>query len=298
MRSQERDITAELLPLPVEPGTGPVRGRMGRRLRRAIPPVVVLFVLLAVWETVTRAELVSRFVLPAPSAILSAFARLFTSGLVWRHLWATMFETVLGFLIGAGLAFAVAVLSSFWASFRRIISPYMISLQVTPRVALAPIFITWFGFGYAPKVVMAATICFFPVFINTLTGLLNTDDEAMEMFQSMRATKRQIFTQLTLPSALPVTFAGLKTGMTLALIGAVVAEFVGTSQGLGLLIDRFNFRLALDSAFAVLLLLSLLGLLLYGVMEFLDRRIVFWTHDERLTRKGNRRRSRGKGGTR
>jgi NitT/TauT family transport system permease protein len=174
--------------------------------------------------------------------------------------------------------------------FRTIVSPYMISLQVTPRVALAPIFVTWFGFGLMPKIVMAATICFFPVFINTLTGLLTSDRETLELFHSMRANKRQIFTQLTLPNALPVTFAGLKTGLTLALIGAIVGEFVATNVGLGLLIDRFTFRLDMAGAFAVLVVLTITGLFLYGVMAVIDRKVVFWTHDDRLVRRGTRAR--------
>ncbi|MGH9242732.1 MAG: ABC transporter permease [Acidimicrobiales bacterium] len=281
------DRASELNELPTLPDAER-GGRARRRAATAAPALIVLVILLSAWEAASRAELISRLVLPAPTAITEAFVDLFADGLVWNHLWATLYETLIGFFVGAGLAFVTAVLSSFWIPFRRTVSPYMIILQVTPRIALAPIFITWFGFGYMPKIVMAATICFFPVFINTLTGLLTVDEEALEMFRSMRASKRQIFTQLTLPSALPVTFAGLKTGVTLALIGAIVAEFVGTSQGLGLLIDRFNFRLAMESAFAVLLLLALLGLLLYGVMEYLDRRIVFWTHDERLVKKRQR----------
>ncbi|HEX6207652.1 MAG TPA: ABC transporter permease [Actinomycetota bacterium] len=258
---------------------------LARRVGSAWPAFLVFALLVAAWEGAARAELISRLVLPAPSRIFLALIELFTSGLIWEHLRATFLETMAGFAVGAGSAFVLAVLSSFWGWFRQIVSPYMIILQVTPRVALAPIFITWFGFGLMPKIVMAATICFFPVFINTLTGLLNTDEEALEMFRSMGASKRQIFTQFTMPSAMPVTFAGLKTGITLALIGAIVAEFVATSQGLGLLIDRFNFRLAMEEAFAVLLVLALLGLLLYGVMEFLDRRIVFWTREERLSKR-------------
>jgi NitT/TauT family transport system permease protein len=277
---EEQDIRA------VELGTAePVPVGLLRRVRGAWPAIAVFVLLIAGWEAAARAELISRLVLPAPSKILVALTQLFTTGLIWEHLRATFTETMAGFAAGAGSAFVLAVLSSFWGWFRQIVSPYMIILQVTPRVALAPIFITWFGFGLMPKIVMAATICFFPVFINTLTGLLNTDEEALEMFRSMGASKRQIFTQFTMPSAMPVTFAGLKTGITLALIGAIVAEFVATSQGLGLLIDRFNFRLAMEETFAVLLVLSLLGLLLYGVMEFLDRRIVFWTREERLSKK-------------
>ncbi len=276
-------LQAQEMP-PSTPAIGGSR-RFLRRLRLGWPAIVVFVIVLAGWEAVARAELISDLVLPAPSKIGVAFANLFITSLIWEHLQATFLATMAGFAVGAGSAFVLAVLSSFWGWFRQIVSPYMIILQVTPRVALAPIFITWFGFGLLPKIVMAATICFFPVFINTLTGLINTDEEAFEMFRSMGANKRQIFTQFTLPSALPVTFAGLKTGITLALIGAVVAEFVATSQGLGLLIDRFNFRLAMEDAFAVLLVLAMLGLLLYGVMEFLDRRIVFWTREDRLSKK-------------
>jgi len=277
--SEEQDIrTVEGI---AEPGR--ISGR--RRLQLTWPALLVFVVLVSLWELAARAGLISHLVLPAPSGIALALVDLFTTGIIWQHLLATFTATIAGFAFGAGLAFILAVLSSFWGWFRRIVSPYMIILQVTPRVALAPIFITWFGFGLTPKIVMAATICFFPVFINTLTGLLNTDEEALEMFRSMGASNRQIFTQFTMPSAMPVTFAGLKTGITLALIGAVVAEFVATSQGLGLLIDRFTFRLAMEESFSVLLVLALLGLALYGIMEFLDRRVVFWTHEERLSKK-------------
>jgi NitT/TauT family transport system permease protein len=270
-------------------------GRVLARGRNLIAPLVSFVVLIGFWEMASRRGWVSDLVLPAPSDIAVAFADLFSSGLVWPHLRVTLYETVVGFLLGAGAAFVLAVLSSFWPWFRRIISPYMIALQVTPRVALAPIFITWFGFGTQPKVIMAATICFFPVFINTLTGLLTTDEATLEMFHSMRANKRQVFVHFTLPSALPITFAGLKTGITLALIGAIVGEFVATSEGLGMLIDRFTFQLAMDYSFAVLILLMVVGLVLYGLMEIIDRKIVFWTHEDRIAKRGLRSRRQQKG---
>jgi NitT/TauT family transport system permease protein len=273
------------------------RRRAANRARRSLAPLASFVILVGFWELASRQEWVSHLVLPAPSEIAVAFADLFSSGIVWPHLRVTLYETVVGFLFGAGAAFVLAVLSSFWTWFRRIISPYMIALQVTPRVALAPIFITWFGFGTQPKVIMAATICFFPVFINTLTGLVTTDEQTLEMFHSMRANKRQVFVHFTLPAALPITFAGLKTGITLALIGAIVGEFVATSEGLGLLIDRYTFRLAMDYSFAVLILLMVVGLVLYGLMELLDRKIVFWTHEERLTKRGLRSGRRTKGET-
>lgn len=267
----------------------------GRRWSAGLAPVLALAVVLALWQAASEFGVVDDITLPAPTAVLAAFVELFTTGTVWPHLYATLYATVVGFAIGAGTGFVLAVLSSFWDTFRRTVSPFMVALQVMPRVALAPIFITWFGFGYAPKIVMAATICFFPVFVNTLTGLLQVDQREMEMFRAMRASKRQVFLRLSLPNALPTTFAGLKTAMTLALIGAVVGEFVGTQQGLGLLIDRYTFRLAMDDSFAVVLLLTIVGLVLYLLMEFLDKRIVFWTHDDRLARKSSTVRSSDQG---
>jgi NitT/TauT family transport system permease protein len=250
-----------------------------RRILRALPAVVTLVVIVAAAEAVGRLGLVSTLVFPPPSEIMTAFVELFTSGIVWEHLGVTMTETMLGFLLGAGGGFVLGVLASFSSLFRQIVSPYVVVLQVTPRVAIAPIFLTWFGFGMTSKVILAATICFFPVFINTVTGLLNVDPQARELFRSLRAGRMQEFRHLTLPNALPVIFAGVKTATTLALIGAIVAEFVGASAGLGLLIDRFNFQLATDAAFAVILLLSIIGLLFYGIFELIDRKVAFWQRE-------------------
>lgn len=251
-------------------------GRLGGRPMRWLPALAVFVVVVGGWEGLVRAGLVDDLILPPPTAIGQRFVELFSSGIVWQHLEATVLETLAGFGLGVGAAFVLGLAAGMWPAFGQVVSPYVVTFQVTPRVALAPIFLTWFGFGLTSKIVMAATICFFPVFINTLVGLSSVDAESRELFRSLRASKRQELLQLSLPTALPVVFAGLKTAMTLALIGAIVAEFVGASEGLGFLIDRFNFRLATDSAFAVVLLLAIIGLALYGVMEWLDRRIVFW----------------------
>lgn len=271
-------------PLPRRTTTGS-DADLGRRLKEGWPPLALGIAMLTVWELASRLEWVSHLILPPPSGIGLAFIELFRSGIVWEHLVSTLSAAIAGLAVGGSLGFGLAVLSSFWEPFRRTIEPYMIVLQVTPRIALAPVFITWFGFGLTPKVVLAATICFFPIFINTLTGLVTVDRDSMEMFRSMRATKRQVFTQLTLPGAMPVTIAGVKTAVTLTLIGAIVAEFVAGERGLGFLLQRYNFRLAMDSAFAVLLLLAGLGLLMYGIAQWGDRRFVFWTDDSRLAKK-------------
>lgn len=283
MRVEEPQVTDEARQLieTMDQPTETAAERSVRPLRDskalgAVPAIVFFVVVIGVWEAVSRSDMVSDLILPAPSAVAVAFGDLFSSGIVWPHLRVTVTETLLGFVIGSGGGFLLGTFAAWSVIFRRVVSPYVITFQVTPRVAMAPIFLTWFGFGMTSKVVLAATICFFPVFINTVTGLVNIDEDAMELFQSLKANRRQVFVNLSLPSALPVVFAGLKTGMTLALIGAIVAEFVGASEGLGLLIDQFNFQLATDAAFAVVLLLAIVGLILYGIVELLDRKIVFW----------------------
>lgn len=258
--------------------------------RQVVPPIVLFLAVVVFWDLLVRFEIVSSFILPAPLAVLDSLVGLLPTSLLWRNAGVTMFETIAGFLLGSGLAFVLAVLSSLWPYFRRMVYPYMVALQVTPRIAVTPVIIAWLGFGALPKIVIAATICFFPVYINTLTGMLSVDEDALEMFRALRASRRQTFSQLMLPAALPVTFAGLKTGMTLALIGAIVAEFLSAQVGMGLLIQQFSFQLNMAAAFAVLLMLTLIGLVLYALMEYLDRQLVFWAHEDRLTKKSDRKR--------
>lgn len=272
-------------PAPRKPETG----LRSLSMSDIIPPLVLLVVIIVVWDLLVRFEVVSSFILPAPGDVLDSFLGLLPTSLLWENAGVTLYETLMGFAIGSGLAFILAVISALTPYFRKMVYPYMVAFQVTPRIAIAPVIIAWLGFGSLPKVVIAGTICFFPVYINTLTGMLKVDEDALEMFRAMRATKWQTFTQLMLPAALPYTFAGLKTGMTLALIGAIVAEFISAQAGLGLLVQQFSFQLNMDAAFAVLFFLTFIGLVLFGVMELLDRQLVFWAHEERLAKKSERK---------
>lgn len=167
-------------------------------------------------------------------------------------------------------------------------------------IAVAPILIAALGFGFTSKIVVAALIAFFPIFVNTLTGLGAPDPDAEELFRSLRATRRKTFTNLLLPSAAPFIFAGLRVGLTLALVGAVVAEFISSTRGLGLLVSRFSSQLNMDDAFAVIVVLTAIGLLLFGAISLADRWIVFWRHarglrsrTERRTRRVRRALARG-----
>lgn len=245
--------------------------------------VAILTIVLGVWEMVGVLDIADQLILPRPSAILSSWWSItIVQGLVHKHFAITLTEAFVGFFFGTTIGVLLAVASALSMPFRRFSNPYVIALQVTPRIALAPIIIGWFGFGLSGKMVVAGVICFFAPFINTLTGLLNTDRDALEMFQSLRASRRQVFWRLQLPNAMPIIMAGLKTALTLALIGTIVGEFMSANAGMGLLMQRFTFALNMSATFAVLLTLTLMGLLLFGLMELVDTRLVYWKHDARM----------------
>jgi NitT/TauT family transport system permease protein len=235
-----------------------------------------LVLILIVWEFVARAGLVSPLVLPAPSRVWDGLVILFTAEWFPQHVWMTTAETLLGFLIGGVTAIALGIVMVNIRLFKEVIYPYVVAFQVMPKVVLAPIFITWFGFGMESKVVMAIAISFFPVVINTVVGLESVPDDELLLMRSLVASRSQVFWKLAWPTALPSIFAGLKTSLTLALIGALVAEFVTAKEGLGTLITTFSFELKVYLVFAVIVVVSVLGLVLYGIMELLERRIVFW----------------------
>jgi NitT/TauT family transport system permease protein len=272
-----------------------------RLARRLWPPLLFLAILIGLWELALAVDYVSESILPPPQDIVVSFWELIRSDFVWDDIGATLWEAVAGFALGAALGLALAIPSGLSPVMRQMLNPYAVALQVTPRIAIAPLIIAWAGFGYNSKIWIAAIIAFFPVYVNALTGILTVDEDAREMFRSLGASRWQTFMHLMVPSSLPVMFAGLKTAAGLALVGAVVGEFISAERGLGVLVQQFSSQLAIADAFAVILMLMFLGLLLYGTMEWLERTTVFWLHDGRLVARSRRRaaraeKRRGRGG--
>jgi NitT/TauT family transport system permease protein len=264
-----------------------------RRLaRRLWPPLLFLAILIGIWELALAVDYVSESILPHPKDIVVSFYELIGSEFVWDDIAATLWESVAGFGLGAALGLALAIPSGLSPVMRQMLGPYAVALQVTPRIAIAPLIIAWAGFGYNSKIWIAAIIAFFPVYVNALTGILTVDEDAREMFRSLGASRWQTFTYLMVPGSLPIMFAGLKTAAGLSLVGAVVGEFISAERGLGVLVQQFSSQLAIADAFAVILMLMFLGLLLYGTMEWLERATVFWLHDGRLVARSRRRAAR------
>jgi NitT/TauT family transport system permease protein len=258
--------------------------------RRLATHLAIFVVVVGAWELLGVFGHLNDLILPAPSKIAAAFFNLyFVTGKIWWHFFVTMFEALAGFAIGAGIGIGLAIVAGLNPAFRRYIAPYVVVVQVTPLIAVAPLMIAWFGFGWNSKIAIAALVCFFAPFLNTLTGLLNVDQDSEEMFRSLGASKRQVFWKLMLPSSVPIIMAGLKTAIALALIGAVVGEFISASEGVGILMQRASFALNIAESIAVLLSMALMGLILYAAMEMLDDWIVFWRRDARMVAMSRRR---------
>ena len=247
-----------------------------------VNPTIFLVAVLVLWQAIVSFGWIDALIVPPPLDVLKSFIDLTVSGSIWPHVWVTTWVTFVGFVIAAVGGVVLAVLTGMSERAKSMLYPHVIALQVTPRIAIAPILIAWLGFGNSPKIAIAALIAFFPIFVNTLTGMISVASEELEMFRSLGATRRQLLTNLLIPSSLPLIFAGLKTAMTLALTGAVVAEFISAERGLGLLVQRYSYQLNMDDAFAVLIMLMLLGLVLYAITAVMDGVIVFWNHDSRL----------------
>lgn len=265
-----------------------------RALELVGAPLLFLAFLVALWKLALWEEWISTRFLPHPEDVVTSFVDLSLSDIWWDDVAATLWESVAGFLLGSALGLALAIPSGLWKVMRRMLHPYAIGLQVTPRIAIAPLIIAWAGFGYSSKIWIAAIISFFPVYVNALTGMLTVDEESREMFRSLGASRWQTFVRLVTPSSMPVMFAGLKTAAGLSLVGAVVGEFISAQRGLGVLVQQFSYQLAVSDAFAVIVMLMFLGLLLYGVMEWIERATVFWLHDARLVARTRRRAARAR----
>jgi len=231
----------------------------------------LLLILLLGWELSARVFHLSALVLPAPSLVLDALWRGLRSGYLWPHIWQTTVELVLGLLLGCVLGFASGVVMGESTFLRRTLMPYVVTSQVIPKLALAPLFIVWFGFGTTPTVVITALICFFPLMENTLTSIQQVDAQRLELFRMLGATRWQTLWRLKIPAGLPGILAGLRVAVVLALVGAVVGEFIGASQGLGALIIASQGMMDTPLMFAVLLLITVLGMALYQTTLAVER---------------------------
>ncbi len=239
-------------------------------------PIAAAFVsFVLIWQALVVLAALPPFILPPPGVVGERFVSAWLDGTVWPHFATTMVEILIGFCVGTGFGLLVGYGLARSDLFERLASPYIVAAQAVPILVLAPLLVLWFGPGLLSKVVICALIVFFPVAIATMVGIRSVDARLLELGRSLRATHRQILTTLEIPAALPNIFGGLRIGVTLAVVGAVVGEWAGASKGLAVLINLARGSLFdIPLMFATLLTIALVGLALYLVVVLVERRLV------------------------
>jgi NitT/TauT family transport system permease protein len=260
------------------PALGPVRSNRGGgawgKHRTWITPVVVGIAAIFLWQFLVTLLKVPTYILPLPTEVAST---LWTDRAeLWNATLVTAFEVLAGFILAVLVSVPVAMLIVSFKWFETIVYPFLVLLQTVPKIALAPLFVVWFGFGIVPKVLVTFLICFFPILLDTMTGLRSSNPDMASMVRSMGGGQWSIFTKVRLPAALPHLFSGLKVAITLAVVGAVVGEFVGATEGLGYLLLRANANLDTPLLFAAIVILTVLGLIVYYAVSLIERLSIPW----------------------
>jgi len=252
-----------------------------RALSRRSRSVLLLIVLLAAWEFGTRFFNVPKFLLPPLSDVLMALYRglaasPFAKDGLWLHTFITLSEIVLGFLAGSAIGLMLAIVISESEMLDDLLRPYIAALQSLPKVAIAPIIVTWLGFGLGSKVAIVCLITFFPVLVTSIAGFKAVDIDRIDLMRSLSATRWQIFAKVKFPGALPYIFAGLDMAAAFSVVGAIVGEFVGAQAGLGVLILQMEAQLDTAGSFSVFVVLSLLGIVLTAILRAIRLRLLSW----------------------
>lgn len=262
------DMTAD------SPATSWASHRFWRGLYNVLPALALSVGVIVVWEAVIRLFKVPTFVLPAPTAIVESLIA--NWGSLAFAAQATALEVLFGFVLSAVVGVLVALVIVRFERFGRALYPLIVLFQNVPKVALAPIFILWFGYGLAPKILLIVVIAFFPVAIDMLAGLQSVEPSFVSLMRSVGASKSKIMLRVRIPHSLPHLMAGLKVAITFSVIGAIVGEFAGANQGLGYVIQFASTQLDTPLIFAALIVVSVLGLAFYYIVEFAERWLVPW----------------------
>ncbi|CAN5626246.1 ABC transporter permease [soil metagenome] len=244
--------------------------------RGAVLSVIGAFVgFVAFWQVVVLVSGFPPFILPAPAAVATRLVAAWADGIIQPHLVATLQAVLLGFAVGASLAVIAGYALARSAIVERLLSPYLVAAQATPILALAPLLALWFGSGLVSKVVICSLIVFFPVAVATMVGIRSVDARLLELGRSLRASRRQVLTTLEIPAALPNILGGMRVGVTLAVVGAIVGDWAAPDRGLGVLINLARGSLFdIPLMFATLLTIALVGIVLYLVVVLVERRLV------------------------
>ena len=280
-------MTSDLANSSTEAPRGPGRVSTSRFADAALLPVSFI-ILLVIWELVVRIFDVPIFIVPAPSRVLESLVTMVTGGLLLSQFLVTFTEAAAGFAIAIVVAAVFAVVMTEWQRAERLLYPYFTALQSMPKVAIAPLIVIWFGYGLPSKIVVAALLSFFPMLVSFTEGLKATDEGRLKLMRGMSATRWQTLRYVRIPYALPFVFAGIELGGLYAMLGAIVAEFVGSSAGVGNWLIAMNVNLDTSSTFALLVVLALYGIAFQKLIAYARNRALFWARPGSPSGRANR----------
>ena len=259
--------------------TGAASGT-GQAFLRKLTPLAGIFGFLLVWQLVVIIYQMPAYLLPTPTHIAHVFVARLPELL--NHGWVTVYEMIAGYALAVAVAIPLAIAVTSSRAFDQLVMPTMLFFQIVPKVAIAPLFLVWFGVGATPKILVAFLISFFPIMIDAAVGLRSMSPEMHDLARSMGATRMQVFAQFRLPTSLPYLFSGLKVAATLAIAGTVVGEFVGADQGLGYLLLVTNSNLETPMMFATIVALTVIGFVFYYMVELLENYLIPWHVTHRI----------------
>lgn len=239
---------------------------------RHLEPFALIIFILVLWQLLSNSGFIPAFMLPSPVKVGLAFCRDFP--LLAFHLKTTLLEAVAGIAVSIILSLFVSIVMDRFSFINRSVYPILVITQTIPTIALAPLLILWFGYGMSSKVILIVISCFFPITISLLSGFASVDKDAIQLLHSLGATKNQILIYAKLPSSLPAFFSGLKISVSYSIIGAVISEWLGGTQGLGVYMTRVKKSYAYDKLFAVIFLVSALSLVLIKILSIIEKRII------------------------
>lgn len=238
------------------------------------PAFILIFSLLVIWEISCRIANVPKWLLPVPTDIVIELYQHWN--LLLRHSFVTLYEILIGFSFSIVTGTLIGGFIVYSKTLEKTLYPIIISSQTIPIIAIAPILLVWFGYGLLPKILVVGLIAFFPIAVNTIDGLKSIDKDIVKMMKTLGANKSQIFIKIQIPNSLPYIFTGLRIGMAASVIGAVISEWVGSSEGLGYLMIRSKPQFLTERVFAAIFLLSIIGFLLFLFLNYCEKKIVYW----------------------
>jgi NitT/TauT family transport system permease protein len=242
-------------------------------------PFLLIVAVLVLWQVVVTALRIPAYLIPSPGAVLRQI--LLDGPRLLKESMVTTYASLGGFLLSVLIGIPCAIAIAYSRPVESFLYPILVFSQTVPKIAIAPLFIVWFGFGTLPKVIVAFLLGFFPVVVSTVSGFKSVEPEMLDLVRSMKATRAQTFLKISLPHALPHIFSGLKVSITLAVVGAVVGEFVGSNSGIGYLLQLANGNFDLPLMFAGLFVLSIVGVILFVVLECLEKWVIPWHVSQR-----------------